>query len=139
MAEKNRLYPHLMPGEIPIWEAWLEDHKSDFDRFNYDVRVGESIIPPPHLDANLADMAVSLAKKRIDVVGYKGNDPTVIEIKPYAGLTTLGQLLAYPVLYRWEFPGMPPPKVLLITPRLMPDMANLFYAFEIPFNIVETS
>lgn len=137
MASKNRLYPHLMPGEIPIWEAWLQTHQGDFDSFEYDVRVGESIVPPPDLEANLHDMAVSLAKKRIDVVARKDGQPTIIEIKQYAGLTALGQLFAYPVLYAWEFPNETLPKVLLITTRILPDIKNLLETFDIQFTLVD--
>ncbi len=139
MASKNRLYPHLMPGEIPIWEAWLETHHGQYDSFTYDVRVGESIVPPPDLEANLHDMAVSLAKKRIDVVARKAGQPTIIEIKQYAGLTALGQLFAYPVLYAWEFPQEPPTKVLLVAQRILPDIGKLLEAFDISVNLVELS
>jgi len=63
MADKNKLYPHLMPREIIIWEKWLELNQQRFELYEYDIRVGESIIPPPNIDANIAQMAVDLAKK----------------------------------------------------------------------------
>lgn len=126
-----------MPAEIPIWEAWLLIHKEEFDRYEYDVRVGESIVPPPDVDANIATMAVDLAKKRIDVVAYKGEDPTIIEIKEYAGLTALGQLLAYPILFVNEFPQQPAPDVRLITARFVPDIAYILGILGVPYNIVK--
>ncbi len=125
-----------MPFEIPIWEAWLISHREDYDRFVYDVRVGESIIPPPDVDANIADMAVSLAKKRIDVVAYKADQPTVIEIKLYAGLTAIGQLVTYPILFALEFPEVPKPRVLLVAARMLPDVATILDVFQIPYDVV---
>lgn len=125
-----------MPFEIPIWEAWLINHRQDYDHFEYDVRVGESVIPPPGVDANIADMAVSLAKKRIDVVGYQAGNPTVIEIKLYAGLTAIGQLVTYPILFAFEFPEVPKPKVLLVTARMLPDIATILDVFQIPYDVV---
>lgn len=136
MAEKNRLYPHLMPFEIPIWEGFLSLHGSDYDRFDYDVRVGESIVPPPDIDANIADMAVSLAKKRIDAVGWQGSHPTIIEIKTYAGLTAIGQLLSYPLLYAKEFPDQETPGALLVTLRMLPDVAYILSIYEVPYMVI---
>lgn len=136
MGEKNRLYPHLMPREIPIWESWLQDFPDRFDRYDYDVRVGESIIPPPDVDANMAEMAVSLAKKRIDVVGWKGENPSIIEIKEYSGLTAIGQLIAYPILFVREFPTIPPPDVILITGRILPDVGNILDILGIPYFVL---
>jgi hypothetical protein len=137
MAEKNRLYPHLMPLEIPIWEGFLSLHSSEYDRFEYDVRVGESITPPPDVDANIADMAVSLAKKRIDAVGWQGDNPTIIEIKSYAGLTAIGQLMTYPLLYTKEFPDHKPPGVLLVTMRLLPDIEFTLNTYSIPYMVLK--
>lgn len=136
MADKNRLYPHLMPREIPIWESWLSAHPDEYDRYEYDVRVGESIIPPPDLDANLADMAVSLAKKRIDVIGWRGQAPTIIEIKDYAGLTAIGQLISYPLLFTLEFPTVQPPDVRLVTARLLPDVGNILQILGVPYDVM---
>jgi len=125
-----------MPFEIPIWEKWLSLHEGEYTSFSYDIRVGESILPPPGLDANIAEMAVSLTKKRIDVVAWNGPNPTIIEIKDYAGLTAIGQLISYPILFTREFPESPQPAVMLIAKQLMPDVAFVLDFFEIPYEIV---
>jgi hypothetical protein len=125
-----------MPFEIPIWQKFLDLNPGRFDTYEYDVRVGEGITPPPNLDANIADMAVSLAKKRIDVIGVKDSIPTIIEIKDYAGLTAVGQLVSYPLLFSREFPEAPTPGILLITRRLLPDVAYVLDWFQIPFEII---
>jgi len=137
MSNKNKLFPHLMPHEIPIWEAWLDIHEHDYDTYEYDVRVGESITPPPDVDANIATMAVDLAKKRIDVVAWLNNKPTIIEIKDYAGLTAIGQLVSYPLLFIKEFPESLPPDIKLIASRLLPDVAYILTTYEIPFEIIK--
>lgn len=125
-----------MTFEIPIWEAWLQLHDSEYDRFDYDVRVGESITPPPDVDANIATMAVDLAKKRIDVVAWKAGKPTIIEIKDYAGLTAVGQLVSYPLLFIKEFPSVQSPDMMLIASRLLPDIAYILDTYEIPYEII---
>lgn len=122
-----------MPSEIPVWEQWLKTHKKEYDHFDYDVRVGESITPAPHVDANIASMAVSLAKKRIDAVGWQGDQPTIIEIKDFVGLTALGQMFSYPLLYQWEFPETKPPEILLIATRYLPDTKKILDYFTIPY------
>ena len=136
MADKNKLYPHLMPREIIIWEKWLELNQQRFELYEYDIRVGESIIPPPNIDANIAQMAVDLAKKRIDVLASTAGQPTIIEIKDWAGLTAVGQLLSYPLLFAREFPEAPGPAVLLIATRLTPDIGFILDTYQIPYELV---
>jgi hypothetical protein len=126
-----------MAYEIPIWQDWLALHEKEYDRFEYDVRVGESIIPPPDIDANIASMAIDLAKKRIDVVAWKGNSPTIIEIKDFAGLTAIGQLVSYPILFVNEFPDAMPPSILLVAARLLPDVAFILDTYGIPFEVIQ--
>lgn len=97
-----RLYPHLLPGEIEIWERFLAKFPDMFDSFAYDVHVGEAEVLYPG-EPKYQKLAEALLKRRIDVVATRNGEKSIIEIKPDAGATALGQVLFYKALYEREY------------------------------------
>jgi len=119
-------YPHMLPGlETELWETWLRLFKDKFDRFEYDVRVGKGAKPhrklPPEIEKDLK----MLTQKRIDVVAWKGDQATIIEVKPFAGLSAVGALLGYKTLWMDENPGKRTPKLALVTNQINRDMQRV--------------
>ena len=96
MAEhKPRKFYHMLPRDVEIWRRFLQEYEDEFERFEYDVLCG----PRLRLErddvpwfGNLTERLFSL---RIDVLGYKPGECWLIEVKPNAGLSALGQLMAY--------------------------------------------
>lgn len=129
--EKLRKYPHLMVGDVEIWERYLGRFADQWDNFEYDVRVGEGIKTEPGEEEKYKLMATALSEKRIDVVGHRGAVTTIIEVKPSAMLSAIGQLLSYQILYEERYPLRGPVKMLLITDRIGPDLEKLCRKFEI--------
>lgn len=99
MTYKNNLYPHLLPSDIRVWEAFLDKYKTTFKRFDYDIRVGEGRDPGKNYPEKIRQMGLDLSQRRIDAVGYRDNEIYIIEITTSAGLKAVGQLMAYPTLY----------------------------------------
>ena len=120
-----------MVGDVEIWERYLDQHATEWDNFEYDVRVGQGIVTRPELEEKYKLMATSLTEKRIDVVATRGAVTTIIEVKPSAMLSAIGQLLSYQVLYEERYPLKGPVKMMLITDRIGPDLENLSRKFEI--------
>lgn len=108
---KRRKFPHLLPKEVLIWNKFLDVHENEYASFDYDVHVGLGAELPETISPMIRKIASGLTRKRIDVVGYKYNSITIFEIKPDAGLSAMGQCLAYYYLYRKEF--KPKRKVLM--------------------------
>ena len=129
--EKLRKYPHLMVGDVEIWERYLDKFADQWDAFEYDVRVGQGIVTRPELEKKYKLMATALTEKRIDVVALRGAVTTIIEVKPSAMLSAVGQLLSYQFLYEERYPLKGPVKMLLITDRIGPDLENLCRKFGI--------
>lgn len=97
-------YPHLLPRERLLWERFLHEHASEFDAFDYDVRVGEGFPGPIDESDPFQRMRRALLQKRIDVVGYAGGGTRwLFEVKPHLGVTAMGALVSYEVLYRRTF------------------------------------
>ncbi len=136
MALKNRLYPHMMPEEIPIWERFLLKHGSDYNTFTYDVRVGTPVIVPPEVPANIKGDAQTLSLKRIDAIGWKLGKPTIIEVKKIIGFTTLGQAIAYPIMFAKTAKRRELPDILIVAENITPDMHEIFALVEIPYILI---
>lgn len=119
---KNHKYPHLLPDDILIWEQFLDQFPDLYQIIDYDVRVGEGRPMPDLPTPNLVRMAVDLSQRRIDAVGHRDNTRTIIEITHTAGLKAIGQIMAYPTLYRQKYPGAYQLKSMLVAGELESDI-----------------
>ena len=114
-------FPHLLPAEARIWEVWYKIHGKDWDWFEYDVHVGKGVDPGPSTPEPYRSLAVKLTQKRIDVVGKRDGKIWLFEVKPDAGLSALGQLLAYSELYRRDFNYTGPLELAVVTTEVNDD------------------
>ena len=136
-AESDRVtYPAMLPREIAVWRAWLALHQGEYDRFDYNVRVGPGYDPGPGVAQYVRDSAKASTRQRIDAVAYRGDSVLIVEVKDRAGLSALGQLLGYSTHYRRENPVSSPPKLLLVARDLAPGVAEALQAHGVPFEIV---
>lgn len=123
--EKRTDYAHMAPNDKAIWERFIEAYPTAYSQVQYDFRVGD---PPPFntiMDDGADWEQDKLYRKRIDVLGYTDNRIDVIELKPRAGTSTIGQVEAYrELLLRDEMPNYKIGMVI-ITDFLMPNMEYL--------------
>jgi hypothetical protein len=118
-TESERLqFPAMIPREREVWRAWLKQHQSAYDRFDYNVRVGPWIDPGPAHMAEMRQMAKLVTQKRIDAVGYQGSVVTLFEVKVRAGLSSIGQLLGYEHFWQQDNPLAEAPRLALVVSLL---------------------
>ncbi|MGH9492917.1 MAG: hypothetical protein ACRD2K_05400, partial [Terriglobales bacterium] len=152
-------YPGLLPREIIIFREWLRLHERDFDRFDYNVRVGDGFDPGPGFSPDVRQQAIENSKKRIDAIAWQGSAVTLIEVKDRAGLSAIGQLIGYRPLWQqtvsdflsgrrtdfdedWKVeitrrrPATVPP-LLLVTNRAQPDLGVVVESAGIRLNLVD--
>ena len=135
--EADRLtYPAMLPAEIAVYKAWLRLHQAEYDRFEYNVRVGPGFDPGGGVPDNIRTMSIANTKKRIDALAWSGSAPTIIEVKDRAGLSAIGQLLGYRVHWQLENPHAIPPKMLLVANRLAPGVQEVLQAHNVPYELV---
>lgn len=134
--EKLVRYPHLMVGDVEIWERYLDLHAKEWTGFRYDVRVGSGAEELPEAPEYLRRMALALTEKRIDVLGEKGQELWIIEVKPNAMLSAVGQVLSYQVLFEDRFPEQRKPYLMIVTDRIGPDIDSLCQKFNISLVVV---
>ena len=96
-------YPHFLAADTDVWTRYLADPVAPITEVWYDVHVGL----PVSVGDDAGDMekriAFGITRKRIDVVAKIRQGYWVIEVKPIAGMTALGQILAYTNLFINEY------------------------------------
>jgi hypothetical protein len=110
----RRFYPERTDRESTIIRDWLLEHGAEYDRFSFSVRVGEGQTPAPELEPGVARSVVFSSRKRIDVLAWQGNQPTIIEVKERVTPGALGQVLTYRQLFMQEQPDAPEPILKVI-------------------------
>ena len=127
--ESERLkYPGLLPDEVLVLRAWLALHQSEYDRFDYNMRIGQGIDPGPNYSDEVRRQAILNTQLRIDAVGWKGTQPTIIEVKRRTTPSNVGQILTYDSVWRKELPGGPAPILRLVSntysPHILPRVTE---------------
>lgn len=135
--EKRYKYPHLLGDDKLIWNLFVDSFPNRFDTVDYDIHVGRGISSPNENNKIISEQWRQLTKKRIDVVGWKNQQPTIIEVKKRVGLETVGQILGYRILYKKQFPDYPSPALLVICESIGPDDILVLNEFHIPFEVVK--
>lgn len=107
----------------------MEHRLFSFDRYEYDVKLAgwsAGVIPTDHTHRAMWE---SLLKKRIDVVAWTGEQPTILEVKPVASFAALGQCLGYGFLWAAEKPGLRKARLGVVCARVDPDLSACFSAY----------
>ena len=135
--ESDRLtFPAMLPAEIAVFRAWLRLHQGEYDRFDYNTRVGPGFDPGPSAPDFVRTSSIASTRKRMDALLWQGDQPTIIEVKDRAGLSAIGQLLGYVTHWKIEHPHSVPPKALLVANRLAPGVEEVLKAHNLPWELV---
>ena len=118
-------FPHLLPNEEKIWERFLQIYGDQFQNYRYDVRVGRGVDPGPKYEWKWRQLAIMLTQKRIDVVAERDGEVWIFEVKPDAGLSAIGQVLSYRVLYKQHFREERPIRLAIVTTRVDDDIREV--------------
>lgn len=114
-------YPHMLPKDIDIWDRFLKQYGAMWERYEYDIHVGGSVDVQPHWSNETIRMAKTLAAKRIDAIGYRSDQICIFEVKPEAGVTAVGQLVLYKMLYEKDYKPILPVVCRLVCENCLPD------------------
>lgn len=97
--KKSHWYTHMKPYDVAIWERFIAKYPNMFDEVIYDLHVGGKPDIAPDTAPEMVKSWVMLNQKKIDVVGFKGAQVFIVEVKPDAGASAVGQVLNYKQLY----------------------------------------
>lgn len=130
-------FPGMAAPESAVFREWLTRHGAEYDRLDFNVRLGEGVEVGEGFSPEVKTLATTLTQKRADVVGWQGVHPTIFEVKIRASLGALGQLLGYLVLFPKTFPGAPPPHLVVLARRVDNDSAQAFAAYGVDVLLYE--
>jgi len=128
-------YTHMSPYECLLWDEYLFRFADFYDRFEYDVHVGEGAALPGVTEPEFLAAGKLLTQKRIDAVGSRPGEIWLYEVKPDAGLSALGQLMAYRDLYIRQFHPIESLHLAIVTDHLNPDEEFLFRQHDVVINL----
>lgn len=104
----------MMAEDRAVWTKFLQSKFIEIHEVWYDVRVGLSVLRGVGVDSRLTRIAEGLTRKRIDVVAAVGGGLWVVEVKPYANMYAVGQVISYVRLFVREYasPGQVIPVII---------------------------
>jgi len=130
-------YPERTDEESAVIRDWLNARGAAYDRFAFSVRVGIGQTPDPeHLDG-VQRNAVFSTRKRIDVIAWQGDQPSIVEVKLRITPAVLGQLQTYRLLYLEENPDSKDPTLIAIGRSSDPDTVRVLQAHGIEVLLYE--
>lgn len=118
-------YPHMSVADTAIWNRFISKYPEAYERVQYDFHVGD---PPPFnplMDDGTDTNQDMLYKSRIDVIGHIGGNVDIIELKPRAGASAIGQVRGYKALYERDEEKTGAVNLVIITDTEMPNMRYL--------------
>lgn len=124
-------YPHMLGEDKDIWDRFIKLYPGRFDSVDYDFRVGDGIPYGPEIDPKTRATMKALTQKRIDVLGWNGEQPTIIEVKKRVGLSALGQVLGYLALFEADLPNILEPKLMIVTETIFRDDIRVLKGYNI--------
>jgi RecB family endonuclease NucS len=82
-------------------------------------------------------MWYGLTAYRVDVVGHVAGGYEIIEVKMDAGITAVGQLVGYPMLWRASMPGLRLAGVRLVCASVSADIRGILRRLGVEVSVVE--
>lgn len=113
--EKGYWYPHMKPRDIEIWERFIDAYPTAYDLCQYDFGIGD--LPAFIKDASSKEGQAmqELYRLKIDVLGWTAGHIDLIEVKPNAGASAIGQVLGYVQLYKRDVVQSVPVYPVIVT------------------------
>lgn len=112
-------YPHLRPRDVEIWQHFIQKNPDRFNRVFYDYRVGDPEDWPEDAPRYIALAWKDLTMWQIDVTAEDDDFLYIIELKPFARSTAIGQALAYKILFDREEKPWKPTIPVVITDTIL--------------------
>lgn len=123
--EKRASYPHMSFRDKELWDKFVEKYPDAYNTCQYDFHLGDgpnfNTLDDDGEDFN-QDM---LYRVRADVIAFSDNQIDIIEVKPNAGPSTIGQVMSYWKLYMRDEEPKQKVGLVIVTDKENPNMAWL--------------
>lgn len=129
-------YPHMARRDAVIWERYLKLEASSWLGFAYDVALGGVVVDDPlGSEAEKLGYQFSTAQ-RVDVVGDRGTEHWIIEVRSQARVGAIGAVMGYTLLAQREPWTHLPLIPVVITDNMSPDVRWVAEQFSVQVIVV---
>jgi len=123
--EKRYKYPGMAPLDKEIWERFVENNPLAFEKVAYHVPVGGGTVMDTVVNPETGGDVNKIYQRKIDVVGFNPGRITVVEVKPRASTSAIGQVEGYASLLVRDYDVNEQVHSIIITDELLPDVEFL--------------
>jgi len=115
-------YPHFEKHDAVIWERFLDVYGAQFEQVAYNVALGGVRLEQEDIDPAARAGWQYTTALRPDVIALRGQDVWLIEVKPSARASALGQALCYAVMAERDGAWSLPLVACVVTDQTTPDI-----------------
>lgn len=115
-------YPHMKPADTAIIDRFVAKFPSAYEKVAFSFPVGDGAPADPIVNEETEGSVEYLYHKKIDMVALKGNAIHIIEVKPKAGASAIGQVCGYRDLYMRDEKPAVKPKCVILTDEINHDL-----------------
>ncbi|MFA6161770.1 MAG: hypothetical protein WC766_06440 [Patescibacteria group bacterium] len=112
--QNQNAFPHMGPEDTAVWKRFITAYPDAYDSVDYDVKVGTIPAFVSRDNSGVGGDIKNLYLRKIDVVGFAGESIDVIEVKPIAGFSAVGQILGYMMHWKEEHGGVAPARAVIV-------------------------
>jgi len=133
----QKQFPGMPLQESNLARAWLRENGLEYDRFDFNVRLGQGRPIADGLPVEIQRQAKLLSQLRADIVGYVLGRVDIIEVKDRAQSASLGQILAYQKLWNDANGGIAIRRLLIVARESHPDVEAVYKHAGVELDLVE--
>lgn|SRR5574341_560033 len=121
-AVKSGDYPHMASRDVTVWERWLDQFGGELLGVVYDVALGGMEPPEDAGDERMKRAWRYSTAIKVDAVALAEGGTLVIEVKPRASLSAIGQALGAATMMELDNPTNYEPTPCVVTDECTPDV-----------------
>lgn len=112
--QNQNAFPHMGPEDSKVWKRFINAYPDAYDSVDYDVKVGTVPAFVSRDAVGVGGDIKNLYLRKIDVIGFAGERIDIIEVKPIAGFSAVGQILGYMMHWKEENMGFPATRAVIV-------------------------
>jgi hypothetical protein len=115
MTEASRLtFPGMRDTEANLMRRWLALHEHEYERFDYNVRIGAGRDPGQAYPEWVRKTAIMSSQLRMDAIAWNGTQATILELKNVAYPNGAQKLTVYGAVWWTDNAYLPRPLLMLV-------------------------
>ena len=115
-------YPHMSPEDEKIWERFIDQNPDAYERVAYDFAIGGGAEFDTTVNPVTGAHVGRLYQRRIDVLAQAAGTTFVIELKPRASTSAIGQVAGYAKIIARDLPDAGHVHAIILTDALLTEM-----------------